>query len=162
MREVMSTPASAPDPRPRSNKLLWLAGVLIVLAVLSNALFFVKVPEQHLLPWLNLLLFALPLIVVTAGLRRAVAEPKIYRGRTAGWLLMGLSGVLFAFSVFTLYISRNIPDASAAPQVGQTAPDFTLPDSSGKPVALHDVLASQMANGAPPKAVLLVFYRGYW
>ena len=162
MRKVMSTPASAPDPRPRTNKLLWLAGVLIVVAVLSNALFFVKVPEQHLLPWLNLVLFALPLVVVTAGLRRALGQPKIHRGRTAGWLLMGLSGVLFAFSVFALYVSRNIPDASAAPHVGQTAPDFTLPDSSGKPVALRDVLASPMANGAPPKAVLLVFYRGYW
>jgi hypothetical protein len=139
-----------------------MAGVLIVVAVLSNALFFVKIPGQHLLPWLNLLLFALPMVVVVAGLRRAVAQPKVYRGRTAGWLLMGLSGVLFAFSVFALYVSRNIPDASAAPQVGQKAPDFTLPDSSGKPVALHDLLASATANGAPPKAVLLVFYRGYW
>lgn len=158
----MSTPASAPNPGLRTNKLLWFAGVLIVVAVLSNALFFVKVPGQHLLPWLNLLLFALPLVLVLAGLRRAVAEPRIYRGRTAGWLLVGLSGVLFAFSVFALYVSRNIPDASAAPQIGQTAPDFTLPDSSGRPVALHDVLLSAMANGAPPRAILLVFYRGYW
>jgi hypothetical protein len=158
----MSTPASAPDPRPRRNKLLWIAALLIVVAVLSNALFFVKVPGQHLLPWLNLFLFALPLVAVVAGLRRAVAQPKVYRGRTAGWLLMGLSGVLFAFSVFALYVSRSIPDGSAAPQVGQAAPDFTLPDSSGKPVALHDVLVSPMLNGAPPKAVLLVFYRGYW
>ncbi|HKW74984.1 MAG TPA: hypothetical protein VJN64_05615 [Terriglobales bacterium] len=158
----MSTAAPAPDPRPRSSKLLWIAGFLIVIAVLSNALFFVKVPGQHLLPWLNLLLFALPLVAVIGGLRRTVAQPRIYRGRTAGWLLMGLSGVLFAFSVFALYVSRNIPDASAAPQVGQAAPDFTLPDSSGQTVALHDVLLSPMANGAPPKAVLLVFYRGYW
>jgi uncharacterized membrane protein len=162
MREVMSTPASAPDPRPRSNKLLWIAGVLIVVAVLSNALFFVKVPGQHLLPWLNLLLFALPLLLVVAGVRRALAQPSVYRGRTAGWLLAGLSGVLFAFSVFALYVSRNIPDASAAPQIGQAAPDFTLSNSVGKPVALHDLLSSAMANGAPPKAVLLVFYRGYW
>lgn len=158
----MSTPTPAPDPRPRSNKLLWIAGALIVVAVLSNALFFVKVPGQHLLPWLNLALFALPLVLVIVGLRRAIAEPRIYRGRTAGWLLAGLSGVLFAFSVFALYVSRNIPDAGAAPQIGQTAPDFTLPDSAGKPVALHDLLLLPMANGAPPKAVLLVFYRGYW
>jgi hypothetical protein len=158
----MSTPTPAPDPRPRTNKLLWMAVILIIVAVLSNALFFVKVPGQHLLPWLNLLLFAVPLLLVMAGLKRAVVEPKVYRGKTAGWLLAGLSGVLFAFSVFALYASRNIPDASAAPQVGQTAPDFTLPDSAGKPVALHDLLLSPMANGAPSKAVLLVFYRGYW
>lgn len=159
----MPTTAATPETQaPRANKLLWIAGVLILVAVLSNALFFVKVPGQHLIPWLNLLLFALPLLLVIIGLRRAVLQPKLYRGRVAGWLLAGLSGVLFAFSVFALYVSRNIPDASAAPQVGQSAPDFTLPDSSGRSVALHDLLTSPMPNGAPPTAVLLVFYRGYW
>ena len=39
-------------------------------------------------------------------------------------------------------------------KVGETAPDFTLMDQDGKPVTL-----STYRN---QKAVVLVFYRGYW
>jgi peroxiredoxin len=38
--------------------------------------------------------------------------------------------------------------------LGQTAPDFTLPDASGAARALHDLCA-----GHP---LVLVFYRGHW
>src|ERR1043165_834956 len=47
--------------------------------------------------------------------------------------------------------------ALIVPAVGAKAPDFTLPDANGKPVALSQLL------GAPnSKGVLLIFYRGYW
>ncbi len=39
-------------------------------------------------------------------------------------------------------------------KVGETAPDFTLEDPDGKPVALSDY--------KDKKTVVLVFYRGYW
>ena len=39
-------------------------------------------------------------------------------------------------------------------RVGQTAPDFTLPDATGRPVSLASLLASG--------PVVLVFYRGNW
>jgi cytochrome oxidase Cu insertion factor (SCO1/SenC/PrrC family) len=39
-------------------------------------------------------------------------------------------------------------------QVGQPAPDFTLEDADGKPLALSDFRGK--------KSVILVFYRGYW
>jgi len=47
----------------------------------------------------------------------------------------------------------NIPDASAAPQVGQAAPDFTLKDAHGQDFTLSSLRGH--------KAVLF-FYRGYW
>jgi peroxiredoxin len=40
------------------------------------------------------------------------------------------------------------------PQVGQIAPDFELPDSSGIQRRL-----SELAAGGP---LVLLFYRGYW
>jgi ABC-type uncharacterized transport system permease subunit len=156
------TAATRETAKPRRNSLLWVGGAIIIIAVLSNALFFVNVPDRHLLPWLNLLLFVLPPIVIGAGLKRARAHPEVYRGKMAGWLLMGLSAVLLVFSSFGLYVSHNLPDASGAPKVSQTAPDFTLPDSNGKATSLSGLLSAPLAAGVPPKAVLLVFYRGYW
>jgi peroxiredoxin len=58
---------------------------------------------------------------------------------------------------------RELPSADSAPQVGQRVPDFTLADTSGKPLSLHQLLeSSSQSPAATPKAVLLVFYRGYW
>jgi hypothetical protein len=159
----MPDTAAAREPvQRRRNRLLWTGALLIVVAILSNALFFVKVPGQRLLPWLNLLLFVLPVILLGLGLRRATTQPEIYRGKTAGWILTGLSVFLLAFAIFGLYASRNIPDPSRAPKIGEKAPDFVLPDTSSKAVWLHELLSANTDNGAPPKAVLLVFYRGYW
>lgn len=148
--------------QPRRNWMLWAGVLVIIVAVLSNGLFFVRFPGQGLLPWINLLLFIVPVPLVLLGLRRAIMAPQLYRGKVAGWILTGLSVFLLAFAVFALYASRNIPDASKAPKVGERAPDFVLPDTSSKNIGLHDLLAAPMENGAPPKAVLLVFYRGYW
>lgn len=43
--------------------------------------------------------------------------------------------------------------SSMPPEVGDTAPDFTLTDQSGSSVTLSD------ARGRP---VVLAFYRGHW
>ena len=44
---------------------------------------------------------------------------------------------------------------------GQSWQPFTLPDSSGELTSLSQLFAAS-ADSSPPKAVLLVFYRGYW
>lgn len=46
-----------------------------------------------------------------------------------------------------------MPD-SLTPDAGQTAPDFTLPDSTGAPRRL-----SELPAGGP---LVLIFYRGCW
>jgi peroxiredoxin len=58
-------------------------------------------------------------------------------------------------------MAKQLPASRGAPQVGQKAPDFTLKDTSEKPVALSELLSTPV-NGSKPKGVLLVFYRGYW
>ncbi|HEX7287614.1 MAG TPA: hypothetical protein VF532_15605 [Candidatus Angelobacter sp.] len=150
-----------PAPR-RRNGLLWAGGLLIVVALLSNILFFLRLPGQAIFPWLNLALFVVPVVLLVMGLRRAITQPETYRGKAGGWILTALSVLLLAFAVFAFYKSRDIPNAASAPKVGAKAPDFVLPDTSGRSVGLSDLLSMPMDNGAPPKAVLLVFYRGYW
>ena len=67
-----------------------------------------------------------------------------------------LSIVILALFVFTIFVNgRWLPASKGAPQVGQRAPDFTLTATDGKPVTL-----SELRNGK--RAVLLIFYRGYW
>ncbi len=59
----------------------------------------------------------------------------------------------------------QLPPSKGAPHVGEKAPDFTLPDSSGKPMKLSELLATPLGEGAPAKRapwMLLIFYRGYW
>jgi len=43
---------------------------------------------------------------------------------------------------------------TSAPHVGKIAPEFELPDSSGQPRRLADLVATG------PR--ILLFYRGYW
>ncbi len=49
-----------------------------------------------------------------------------------------------------------------SPRVGQKAPTFTLVDSDGETVSLAQLLSGTGQRSDPPKAVLLIFYRGYW
>jgi peroxiredoxin len=70
--------------------------------------------------------------------------------------------VILGLFVFIIFIGgRWLPASNGAPQVGQLAPGFSLPDTNGNQVSLDDLLTTPI-NGSAPKGVLLVFYRGYW
>jgi hypothetical protein len=143
---------------------IW-AGFLLALAALFSYSFFVRFPVTRDFPWVNLLLFGAGGVLLVLGLTRAFRHPEAYRGRIYGPILaaLGLLGFgLFAYGVF--YEARQLPSAAGAPRIGQKAPDFTLPNQDGKPVALGDLL-SAVPTGAPTEkinAMLLIFYRGYW
>ena len=143
----------------RNNSALWLGLVITILGVLSNFLYFLKMP-QAVIPWINVILPAIGLGFLVIGLRRAFGQSQLYRGKIWGSIVTVLSVVLFALSVWGFFHSRDVPGTSAAPQVGQRVPDFTLPDSNGQAVSLSQLLSSPDSH--PTKALLLIFYRGHW
>lgn len=148
----------APPKRP--NSALWLGLALLVLAIVSYTLYFFRVPTAPL-PWLNLAIPILAFLVLLVGTLRAFRQAQIYRGKILGTSLTLLALMLSAGSVLFFHGARAIPHSGGAPQIGQRVPDFTLPDSTGQPVSLVQLFSSP-AGAAQPKAVLLVFYRGYW
>jgi hypothetical protein len=141
----------------RWNWMLWV-GFLIVVAALFSFEIFARFPITRDFPWANLLLFAIGGILLVMGLVRAYGQPTRYRGKIFGPILTVLSALIFAMFAYALfYVVRQMPASASAPRVGDKAPDFTLVDQNGRPVALHDLLSSPDTH-----AVLLIFYRGYW
>ena len=134
---------------------LWI-GFLLVLAGAASFPFFLQFPITRDVPWVNLLLYLLGGILLVIGLVRAFRKPELYRGKIIGSVLTLLTLLIYgSFAFSLLYAARQIPAAKGAPQVGQKAPDFALPDQSGKQVALSDLLSQG-------KGALLIFYRGHW
>ena len=119
---------------------------------------------QGVLPWLSLALPAAAVGLFVVGLRRAFAQPELYRGKVTGSILGAVALLLFAGSVWLFSHNRDVPPSAGAPKVGQKAPDFTLTNTAGQTVSLNQMLTLPMdaSTGTRPKAVLLVFYRGYW
>jgi hypothetical protein len=146
----------------RPNTALWLGLLIIVLGVLSNFLYFFINFSAAIIPWINLLVPAIGLVLLLIGLRRAFTQRQIYGGRIWGSIVTVLAVALFGLSVVAFVGARNVPPSAGAPKIGQKAPDFTLADSSGQTVALSQLFSTQAGTPQPPKALLLVFYRGYW
>jgi len=147
----------------RRRNFLPLAGFLICgIAFVSYPTFFARFPATRDVPWASWLLFVLGFALLGAGLARAFRQREIYRGRILGPILGVLSvAFLGLFLYMTLVYARQLPASAGAPQVGEKAPDFTLPDTQGRPVRLSDLLGAE-SGGAPGHWVLLIFYRGYW
>jgi len=160
----------------------WIALLFAVAAVLSNSTFFLGPPAPKLIAWLVVVLVIAAVVCAVIGILRAFSQPQVYRGKVSSSILGVVSLLLCGLVVFGSVHSRDLPSSAAAPQVGQKVPDFTLADTSGNKVSLdqllgkadasalpHSATAGSIASGAnsniaapPPKAVLLVFYRGYW
>jgi hypothetical protein len=131
-------------------------GFLLVLAGFFSYPFFVLFPVMRDFPWANLLLFGTGGILLVVGLARAFGRPQVYRGKMVGPILSVLSLLAFAlFGYGAFYLVRQMPASASAPRVGEKAPEFTLPDQNGKPIALADLLSSS-------RGAVLIFYRGHW
>ena len=151
---------------------IWAGFLLSFIASLAYPFFFVNYPITRDFPWATVLLFVIALVLLWFGLKRAFAAPKSTGETTKRFslskiLAAGLAGLsviiigLFLFSI--LIAARWLPPSTAAPQVGQKAPDFTLTDANGKPVSLAELISSPVPGQTnAPKGVLLIFYRGYW
>ena len=156
----------------RFNWQIWAGFLLTLFAGFSFLFFFINFPVTRDFPWANLLFFAIALVLVVVGLRRAFAgpesaDPSARRSTLSKIVASGLAGLsvlmigLFVFSVFVM--AYWLPPSTGAPQVGQKAPEFTLSDMKGTQVSLAELVASPIP-GQPnaKKGVLLIFYRGYW
>ena len=146
----------------RFNWQIWAGFLLTFGGLFAFQLFFVKFPSTRDFPWVNLILIALALVLLFIGLKRAFKPDRSKKAKVLASALTLLSVAaigLFMFAAFIL--AKQLPASRGAPQVGQKAPDFTLSDTTEKQVALSELLSTPI-NGAKPKGVLLVFYRGYW
>ena len=140
----------------RWNAFVWAGFAVALLAFLSYFLFFYRFPATRDLPWANFLLFLTAGWLLWVGLRRAFREPEHYRGKLSGSVLSVLSLAVFVvFCLIIFHFSRQLPASVQALRAGQRAPDLTLFDTNGTPVTLSGLLKQN-------RAVVLIFYRGYW
>jgi hypothetical protein len=117
---------------------IWI-GFIIAVGGLFSYEFFAQFPITRDFPWANLLLFCVGAILLGLGLLRAFGQPQLYRGKICGPIFTTVALLVSAFFAYgTFYVVRQLPASAAAPCVGQKAPDFTLPDQNGRPVALAD------------------------
>ena len=146
----------------RLNWQIWAGFVLSLVAAFSYPFVFFRWPITRDYPWVNLILFAIAMVLLFLGLRRAFKPDKKIFSKIFSSLAAALGVLFFAGLLFGVFVAgRWLPASAGAPQVGQKAPDFTLTDSNNKPVTLAQLL-TEPVNNQPPKGVLLIFYRGYW
>jgi hypothetical protein len=147
----------------RNAAVLW--ALLFALCSLgANAAVFATPAMQSALPWLSLTLAILAMATLVRGLWLAFGQAHIYRGKVLNIVLGLVTLALSGMMIFTFFLARKLPGTIAAPQIGQRVPDFTLTDANGQSVSLGSLFTpvSGDPQSAAPKAVLLIFYRGYW
>ena len=146
----------------RFNWQIWLGFLLSFVGAITYPYVFVSYPLTRDSPWTALVFFGAALVFLFIGLRRAFKPDRKIASKIAasiaGLLTLAVIG-LFLFSV--LIFARWLPESKGAPQVGQSAPEFTLTDINGRQVSLTELRTAPI-KGNPPKGVLLIFYRGYW
>jgi hypothetical protein len=135
---------------------IWVGFAIVIAALVSYIPIFALFPVTRDIPWANYLLFLVGGGLLAVGVRRAFRDPEHYRGKISGSILAVLSVVLLGFFVVSiLYFAKQIPSTERALRLGQPAPPFVLQDIAGKQVASSELLQGH-------RAVVLVFYRGYW
>jgi hypothetical protein len=140
---------------------LWVGFVLVLLAPFG---YFSLFETTRAAIWISVALFVVALVLLIGGLQRAFAASESYRGKIAGPILAMLAlAVVGAFGWATYAMHNAYAAAHNAPRVGDKAPEFALPDSSGRKVTMAELLATPLPTGAAKtRGVMLVFYRGYW
>ena len=148
----------------RINWPLWVGLLLTLAGFMSYFFIFVWFPVTRDFPWANFLIFLLAGVLLVMGLRRGFASDRLHpmRSKIISVLVSAVCFLVIGFFAFAYFVvGRMLPASKGAPQVGQRAPEFTLPDTTGKQVSLNELMTAQI-NGKAPRGVLLIFYRGYW
>jgi hypothetical protein len=140
----------------RWNWPLWTGLALVLFALLSYFTLFARFPVTRDVPWVNFILFAGAIALLVAGVRRAFSGGSSTGRKIVGGLVTIFGAAVVAFFLFYLHFSKTLPASHDAIAVGQKAPQFTMLDTSRRPVSLDQLLSNS------PRGVILVFYRGYW
>jgi hypothetical protein len=134
---------------------VWFGPILVFAAAISYFLFFARFPVLRDFPWVNLPLvligFAISARVTWIALKKT--GYSLVRKISAALGLLFSAAVAALFSYYIFILSYQMPDTKDVVDVGEIAPDFTLPDQSGQPIRFTELLGSK---------VVLVFYRGHW
>ena len=142
--------------KPHFNFSIWVGFLIVVASVVSYIPIFTVFASTRDVPWVNYILFLVGGALIAVGLKRAFHDPEHYRGKLSGSILGALSVLIAGFFVaFILYAGRQIPASENALRAGQPAPSFTLVDAAGKLTSSSELLKDR-------RALLLIFYRGYW
>ena len=141
---------------------IWAGLLLSFFVFVSYPLIFANWPVTRDIPWVNLFLLVDAVVLLIWGAWRSFGSQSGWLSKGISVVALALSGLFLAGFIFTTFIMPTwLPESKGAPEVGRKAPDFTLTDPNGKSVSLSSLLAETIA-GAPPKGVVLIFYRGYW
>lgn len=154
----------------RRNWAPWLALLFILVAMGLNAATFMTARGTLAILWLGLAAGLVALVYSIIGIKRAFGQPSVYGGKISSSIFGVLALLFCGLMAFGWFGARALPASAGAPHVGQKAPEFTLADTQGNNVSLTQLLgrdgavkmAATGASNTPPKAVLLIFYRGYW
>lgn len=143
---------------------IWVGFALCLFAFLSYPFIFVDWPLTRDFPWANIILFVIAAILLFIGVRRAFGAERGWLSKIGASILAGFSALVLAGFIMVAFVASTwLPDSAGAPQIGQTAPDFTLTDTTGNQVTLAELRTTPIQPGSPsPRGVLLIFYRGYW
>src|ERR1044072_1794943 len=148
----------------RLNWPLWVGLLLTLAGSVSYLLIFVWFPITRDFPWANFLIYLVAAMLLVIGLRRGFASdrPHPTRSKIISTIVSVFCVLVIGLFAFAYFVGgRMLPASKGAPQVGQRAPEFTLPDTTGKQVSLNELMTRPI-NGKAPRGGLLVFYRGYW
>jgi hypothetical protein len=138
------------------NPSVWLAPLLSLAAFVSYYLVIISRPalaDLRDLPWPNLAVIALALVLSLRALPRAWSRGGVLRrtGAIAGLAVCTLCAGALPYYLFVA--TYRVPDVANALPPGEPIPAVTLLDHAEQPVDL-----AQLAQGD----VVLVFYRGHW
>ena len=152
----------------RRNGAPWLALLFILVAIGLNAATFMTARGTLAILWLGLAAGLVALVYSVIGIKRAFGRPQIFGGKVSSLMFGVLALLVCGLMAFSWFGARTLPASAGAPHVGQKAPEFTLADTQGNKISLSQLLGHGNSTtavttaGATPKAVLLIFYRGYW
>jgi len=134
------------DAAKQRNHLIWIGLMISILGLVSYFTTFARYPVLRDIPWVNIPLVLIGVVVSILGVRRRFSFLSV----TGALVSAGCAGLLLAY-VFVL--SNQLPGTDGVVAVGAEAPAFSLMDDEGTTVNLADF------KGRP---VVLAFYRGFW